>query len=175
VSGPSSPDQPTTIPERMGDRQDRIASLSEYFVANADRYVPGALRQAASDAGFNPGEIEEAYSRAATRHRDELSRPIRSRARWIVIVAYGLVYLAFAIAFLTFRNRIGGGPIALVFLTIALGIALWISFAWVNRRRPSAAQLPGAMLVMLALPMVLLIAVAGLCVASTGPGAFGVF
>jgi hypothetical protein len=48
-------------------------------------------------------------------------------------------------------------------------VALLISIRWVRGRRPSAEQLQGAMLTMLSLPLVLLVSVAGLCIATTRP------
>lgn len=176
MSEPTPARKPTDPSAWMGDTSDRIASLSEYFVAGADRYTPEALHLAASESGFSPEEIEEAYGRATEHQRsDEMARPLRTRARWIVLAAYGLVYVAFAVSFLTFANRYGGGVIALGILTVVLVIALSISMAWVKGRRPSTEHLQGAMMTMLAVPFVLLVAVAGLCVASTGPGAFGIF
>jgi len=176
VSGTPPDRKPTDPSTWIGKTTDRIASLSEYFAAGADRYTPEALRRAASESGFSPDEIEQAYARADERRRaDDLARPVRQRARRIVLAAYGLVYVAFAVPFLTFANRYGAGVIALIVLTVVLGIAYWISVTWVNRRRPTAEQVEGALVTMLAVPLFLLVAVAGLCVASTGPGAFGLF
>jgi uncharacterized membrane-anchored protein len=172
---PTPPDKPIEASAWAGPGQ-RIAALSDYFVAHAERFTPEALREAAAESGFATDEIDEAYRRAIERQRaDESVRPIRQRARRIVLAAYGLVYLAFAVLFLTSSNRYGGGVIALIILTIVLGIALLISVTWVNRRRPTAQQLEGALLTMLAVPLVVLVAVAGLCVASASPGAFGLF
>ncbi len=160
----------------MGATRDRVGSLTDYFLAGAERYTPEALRQAASEAGFSPDEIDEAHGRAIERRRDEeLAGPIRRRARRIVLVAYGLVYAAFVAAFLTVAYRLGAGIIAIIILTLVLLIALSISLAWVTSRHPSEDQVEGALAVMLAVPFVLLIAVAGLCVAGTTPGSYGIF
>ena len=160
----------------IGATRDRVASLSDYFLAGADRYTPEALRQAASESGFSPEEIDQAYGRAIERQRDEeVARPIRSRARRIVLAAYGLVYAAFAVAFLTFAYRLGAGIIALVIFSLALLVALSISLAWVRGRHPSADQVGVALVTMLTVPFVLLFAVAGLCVAGTTPGSLGIF
>lgn len=160
----------------IGATSDRVASLSDYFLAGAERYTPEALRQAASEAGYSPAEIDEAYRRVTARQRDEeIAGPIRRRARRIVLTAYGLVYAAFAVAFLTVAYRLGAGIIALIMLSLALPVLLAISLAWVRRRHPSEDQLEGALVAMLAVPFVLLFAVAGLCVVSTTPGAFGLF
>lgn len=160
----------------MGATSDRVASLGEYFLAGADRYTPEALRHAASESGFSPDEIDLAYGRAIERQRDEaVTGPIRRRARRTVLAAYGLVYATFVAAFLTVAYRLGAGIIAIIILSLVLLVALSISLAWVDRRRLAADQVQGAMLALLAVPFVLLFAVAGLCVAGTTPGSFGLF
>jgi hypothetical protein len=51
-------------------------------------------------------------------------------------------------------------------------IALVLGFVWVAARRPSAERAEGALGVMLAVPFVLLILVAGLCLVTTSPVIF---
>ena len=154
----------------IGATSDRVASLSEYFLAGAERYTPEALRQAASHSGFSQAEIEEAYGRATKRQRDEeLARPLRRRARWVVLAAYGLVYAAFFVAFLGYENRYGAATISLIVLTVVLGVALLISIQWIRGRRPTAEQIRDGMFTMIVFPLVLLGSVAGLCIATTRP------
>jgi hypothetical protein len=176
MTGPPEERKPKDPLSWIGATSDRVASLSEYFLAGAERYTPEALRQAASEAGYSPAEIDEAYGRATARQRDEeIAGPIRRRARRIVLTAYGLVYAGFAALFLTVAYRLGAGIIALVILSLALLIALSISLAWVRSRHPSESEVGGALAAMLVVPFALLLAVAGLCVAGTTPGAFGLF
>lgn len=85
------------------------------------------------------------------------------------------MYATFVAAFLTVAYRLGAGIIAIIILSLVLLVALSISLAWVDRRRLAADQVQGAMLALLAVPFVLLFAVAGLCVAGTTPGSFGLF
>ena len=169
MTGPPEERKPKDPSTWIGATSDRVASLSEYFVAGSERYTPEALRQAAGESGFNPAEIDEAYDRATKRQRvEELSRPIRRRARWIIVAAYGLVYAALALAFLGSENRYGGATIALAILTVVLLVALLISNAFLNRRT-AAGSLERALMTMLAVPLVLLVVVAGLCIATTNP------
>ena len=84
-------------------------------------------------------------------------------------MAYGLVYAAFFVAFLGYENRYGAATISLIVLTIVLGMALLISIRWVRGRRPTPEQLQDGMFTMLVLPLVLLVSVAGLCIATTQP------
>lgn len=168
MSGPTPARKPTDPLVWMGRTNDRTAALSEYFEAGADRYTPDALRRAATESGFSPMEVQEAYARAAERRRAaEVTRPIRRRARWIVLAAYGLTYLAFAVAFLgdginQYSFEIGG----LVVLAMVLGVALFPSLRWARSRGST-------LLAMLVVPFVLLVAISGLCFASTGPTYFG--
>jgi len=170
MTGPPEEQKPKDPATWIGETNDRVASLSEYFLAGAERYTPAALRQAASEAGFSAAEIDDAYARATSRQRDEeLARPLRRRARWVVLAAYGLVYAVFFVAFLGYENRYGAATISLIVLTVVLGVALLISIQWVRGRRPTAERLQGAMVTMLSLPLVLLVSVAGLCIATTRP------
>ena len=172
MDAPPPTQPPTGSPGWAGATEDRVDRLSAYFVEQGDRYTVEALRTAAADAGFTPEEIEAAAALVATRRQNaEAARPLRTRARWIVLVAYGLVYAALAVALLQAPNldNYGMGEFSLIVLTFLLGIALLISIVWVNRRGRSPARLEGAMLAMLVLPMILLLGVAGLCVATTRP------
>jgi hypothetical protein len=170
VTGPPEERKPKDPSAWIGKASDRVASLSDYFLAGAARYTPEALRQAASGAGYSPEEIEEAYSRANRRQRDEeVTAPVRRRALWIVVAAYALAYTALGVALVGSDNLYGAATIALGVLTFVLGVALLISINWVRGRRPSAERLQGAMLTMLSLPFVLLVSVAGLCIATTRP------
>lgn len=168
MTDPSSKEQPMDIPLWPG--ADRIVTLALYFSEHLDEYTPDALRQAATQSGFSPDEIEAAYAQAVERNRkDAQTRPLRTRARWIVLAAYGLVYAVLAVAFLTGNQAYGAGVIALGVLTVVLAIALGISFLWLRRRRASSDSMQGALMTLLAVPLVLLVAVTGLCVVTARP------
>lgn len=189
MSGPSPNDQPADQPADqpndqpadkasdvsawVGGSTDRVGSLAAYFVDHSGRYTHDALHQAARDGGFSPEEIEAADARAAIAlQAAEAIRPTRTLARRVVLVVYGLVYAAFAVALVTSTSLYGAGVIALVILTIVLGIALWSSFAWINRRGRKTVRPDGALATMLVVPVVLLVAVSGLCIATTRPFGF---
>lgn len=173
MTEPSEDRKPKDPSTWIGKTSDRVASLSDYFLAGADRWTPEALRQAAGDAGFSPEEIDAAHGLAARRRRDEeLNGPIRWRANRIVLAAYGLVLVAFAVPLLTVPSYFDLGHAALLILAIMLGTGLLISRTWINGRHPSD-QVERALVTMLAVPIVLLIAVAGLCAVSVGPSALG--
>lgn len=159
-----SNDKPTDISGWVVGRGDRIAALSDYFVAHADRFTPEALRKAAIDAGFSAAEIDDAYDRATTRQRnDELAQPLRSRARWIVLAAYAIVWLLFGAVYFLQPVTYNAGLFFQGVLTVALLIALVISRLWISGRRPDPGNAGRAMVVFLVVPVILLIGVAGLC------------
>jgi ABC-type multidrug transport system fused ATPase/permease subunit len=174
VTTPPPSDPPVRPTGWQAATEDRVDRLTAYFVEHEGRYTLEALRAAASDAGFTSEEIDLAGQRLATRREiAQASRPIRARARWIVLGAYALVYAVLAWALLSAPNlgSYGMGEFALIVLSVVLGIGLVISIVWVNRRR-LPARLEGALPGILALPLIMLVAVAGLCVVTTRP--FGV-
>lgn len=170
------PGQPPVSPTQWsGVVEDRVERLSAWLAEHSETYTPEALRTAAEDGGFTGDEIDAAVE-SAERRRDNLraAGPLRTRARVIVLGAYVLVYAGLAWALLSAPNLddYGSGEIALVVLTIVLGVSLLTSLAWVGRRGRAPARLEGALVAILVLPLILLGAVAGLCVVTTQP--FGV-
>ena len=153
----------------------RPRMLHQYLWSNRDRFTEAALATAALAAGYSTEEIAAAAAGVAKRRLDEAAvKPVKARARRYVLAAYGITFLAFAIAFLrpaapsnTYYR--GAGPLVLGILAFMLLIALSIGIAWVASRHPAAERAEGALGVMLAVPFVLLIVVAGLCAVTMSP------
>jgi hypothetical protein len=135
------------------------------MASHADRFTAEALRQASLEAGYTPEEIAQASDHA---DRAAAVRPIRARARWIVLGAYALVWVLFAMVYLTRDYAYGSGVVLQGILTISLLITLGISLLWVRWRRPDPSTVGRATAVFLALPVVLLVGVAGLCLPFVG-------
>jgi hypothetical protein len=152
-------------PARAGTPADRVNTLARYLASHAERFTPEALRQAALEAGYTPEEIAQASDRA---DRAAAVRPIRARAQWIVLGAYALVWVLFAMVYLTRDYAYGSGPVLQGILTISLLITLGISLLWLRWRRPDPSTVGRATAVFLALPVVLLVGVAGLCLPFVG-------
>jgi hypothetical protein len=95
-------------------------------------------------------------------------QPIRSRARVIVLVAYGLVWLAFAAVFLGRSTGYGTGPLLQVILSGALVFALLLSLVWIGGHRTDPSRAGRALVALLVVPVVLLVGVAGLCLPFVG-------
>jgi hypothetical protein len=144
---------------------DRVDALARYLGSHAGQFTPEALRQAAIDAGYTPDEIEQAADRA---RRAAAIRPIRARAQWIVLGAYALVWVLFASVYLTRDYSYGMGSVLQGILTISLLIALGLSLLWLRWRRPDPSTVGRATAVFLALPVILLVGVAGLCLPFVG-------
>jgi hypothetical protein len=158
------------------DASFRPQILHEYFWSNRDRFTEAALVAAAQPSGYAPDEIATAIGSVARRRADEAAaKPVKARARRYVLAVYGITFLVFAFALLRptaspdYSYYRGLGPVALGILGFTMLIALLLGLAWVGGRRPSAERAEGALGVMLAVPFVLLIVVAGLCVVTTGP------
>jgi hypothetical protein len=155
MTGPSN-DKPSDRASAKA-QGDRVNALARYLGSHADRFTPEALRRAAIDAGYTPDEIDQASDRARV---TAAVRPIRARAQWIVLGAYALVWLLFVYAY-------GTGTLQGI-LTISLLIALGLSLLWLRWRRPDPTTVGRATAVFLALPVILLVGVAGLCLPFEG-------
>jgi hypothetical protein len=143
-----------------------MAALVAYWHQHRDTYTPDALARASQQAGYDDVEIAKAKA-IVDQHAGAPSAAVRRRATWLVLLAYGLTYLFFGIAFLGPTAGNPYSPLAFFILTPVLGIALLVSIILLRRR--SLAQNAGATVASFLLaPMILLLIVAGLCVATTG-------
>jgi hypothetical protein len=161
MTGPSN-GKPTDLGPVEAQR-DRVDSLARYIGSHAGQFTTEALRQAAIDAGYTPDEIEQASARATAA---AAVAPIRAQARWIVLGAYALVWLLFAFVYL--NSDYAFGPVYQGILTVSLLIALGLSLLWLRWRRPDPSAVGRATAVFLALPVILLVGVAGLCLPFVG-------
>jgi len=180
MTDPSAP--PGAPAPRRGDTgfdaSFRPQILHEHFWSNRDRFTEVALAAAAQSSGYTPDEIATAIASVVKRRADEAAaKPVKARARRYVLAAYGITFLVFAFAFMRPTSpdssySHGFAPVALGVLGFTMLIALLIGLAWVGARHPSAERAEGALGVMLAVPFVLLVVVAGLCLVTTGPMIF---
>ena len=153
------------LPEAPAPTGSDSDALDSYIEANLDRFTEGSLRAAAERAGFSGDEIEKAIRRAGARRQ---TAPLAARARRIVLAAYAITYLVLVVGLVGRRDYSSDGGLLTLVLTIALGIALAIGLWWIGRRRTSAG-----LGTLLALPLVLLIAIGGICSFTSGsPFAF---
>ena len=158
-SGSGAPADPAAVGARTQ------ANLEAYLTTNGASYTEEALRAAARTAGYPDAVIDAAFTRVTAR---AASAPVRARARSIVLGAYLITFLVLTFGMATSNAAAIG--IAGAILAVTLGIALAISL-WVVRRSTGHGADAGLMVItgMLAVPMILLVIVAGLCVATGLP------
>ena len=160
------------LPDPPQDGESRIASLTTYLEANRETYTPDALAASARAAGYTEAEIEAALVRAG-RIAQGTTPQDRARARRLVVAIYVVTYLGFAFLFLRPESSAyGAGPIALIILAVSMGLMLLLSFWSIRRSRPRATTASGIVTALLVGPLILLVAVSGLCVATTAPMLF---
>ncbi len=163
---------PPAPPTGRGDGW-RGDTLESWWDRNGNAFTEDALRSAALAAGHDEAAVSAAID-GARRLADyrEAVKPVRAKARWIVLAAYGVVWSLFAVAFLGPRGGVGltsgMGPLLLVVLTISLALALAVSTIWLRSRSPDPAAIARGMAVFLVVPAILLIGIAGLCVPFAG-------
>lgn len=159
-----------TDPIETGSTQPKAdmptAGLEAYFTANRHGYTDEALAASARASGYSPAAIAGALAAAKAA---EMSAPLLARARVIVLFSYLLVYAVLVIGMLTNPSGYGAGAIGTVVLTVTLVVAWLISVVWI-RRRGRKIQVGGSgFTAVLALPVVLLVIVAGSCIATGLP------
>jgi hypothetical protein len=165
VPGPSS-DPPIVTP--TGGRAERVSTLVRYLETNRGRFTEDALMQAARAAGYPDDVLDEA--RARTRASAGVA-PVGQRVRRWILVAYLLTFALLTAGMFGSESarRYGGAFIGSIILAATLGVTLLVSLWWLRRQGgridPSAAGLAG----LLSLPLLLLVIVAGSCLATGLP------
>jgi hypothetical protein len=145
----------------------QVSMIVHYIERNQAQFTEEALLDAARGRGYPEDVVREAGARVRA---NTASGPVRHRARRWILTAYLLTFAVLTIGMLTSPSgQNGTGPIGAGILAVTLAIAFLLSIGWLGSRgRRIAGATPG-MVAFLAVPVVLLIAVAGICVASGLP------
>jgi len=168
---PPVPEPPTPLADGSGPPADiwvrpkTADGLAWWIFDHRASFTDDALERAAIAAGYSVEAYRSARDRVDARIAStEALRPVRSSAKRLVILAYAAVWAAFGLAFLSRADApySYAGPLHAV-LTVALIIGLAVSLLIIRRGRPEAGRPGRALLVFLAMPVILLIGVAGLC------------
>lgn len=154
----------------------RLRELATWIDRHRFTYTRPALEASAAGAGYTREEFEAAWPIAEVfgAPREAHRGRVKWRARAVVLVAYGLTWILFAIAYLRPLQTAssdqlnplqtpGYGQFMQAILTIALGTGFAISWVWTRSMRPDPERLVRALAVLLSVPVVLLVGVAGLC------------
>jgi hypothetical protein len=155
---------PPATPQTGWTEGGRVELLADWIAAQRGAFTESALERSAVAAGYTSDEFAQAV--AVTEMRSALG-PIRSTARRAVLAAYGIVWAVFALVFLGQPTAYGLGSILQLVLTIALGVGLAISLFVMRHGRPDPERRARALALLLAVPVVLLVGVAGLCLPFT--------
>jgi hypothetical protein len=164
---PTSPDAtPTAAPAAYPGQS--AESLSRYLEVHAASFTQEALARAARDAGYSDADIDQA---AALLRARAAAAPVRSRASRVVLVAYLSTFAVLAGGMFAseYARQYGGHVIGSVILAVTLGLALLIARWWVRARSGRAGDTAAGMAVLLSVPFVLLVIVAGLCIGTGMP------
>jgi hypothetical protein len=161
-----SPGPPIKTP--MGGHAERVSTVVRYLEANRDRFTEDALVQAAHDAGYPDDVLEEARGRARA---SAAAAPITQRARRWIRIAYLLTFAVLTIGMLAseYAQRYGAASIGIVVLAGALGLAFLISVGWLRWQGRDVDRSVTGAVVLLSVPVVLLLVVAGSCLATGLP------
>lgn len=171
LAGAASPPSPTPA-DRTGEEDipgARIAALTAYVEVNRERFTQAALRAAALDAGYTAAEFDAAWPAVGwTRPRD--AGP--SRIRWLVVAATIIAYVVGTWLLLSLSESLtaatgvpGGGV-----MWVVIGIAGAIGWFVLRDRHPSVSRGLGCgVLIVAVLPIVLIVAVLGICLVTGSP------
>lgn len=147
----------------------QVSMVVRYIEVNRDRFTEDVLVRAARGRGYPEDVVEEARARARANER---SAPARQRARRWIVAAYLLTFTVLTIGM--HANRYAGEYWAVAYigtgvLALTLGLALLVSLGWLAWLGPRIADHAPGMVLILTVPIVLLVTVAGLCVSTAFP------
>jgi hypothetical protein len=169
----TEPNAPASSPEQLivtptGGRAERVSTVARYLETNRDRFTEDALLKAARDRGYPDDVLEEARARARA---SATAAPVAKRARRWVLIAYLVTFALLTVGMLASESSrtYGAAYIGTVVLAGTLGIALLVSLGWLRWQGRKIGQSAAGAAVLLSIPLVLLVVVAGSCLATGLP------
>jgi hypothetical protein len=167
-TGSPAPSPEPRIVTPTGGHAERVATVVRYLGTNRDRFTEEALVKAARDAGYPDDVLEEARARARA---SATAAPIRQRARRWILIAYLLTFAVLTVGMLAseYSRQYGAAYIGAVVLAGALGLALLVSLGWLRWQGSKVGQSAAGAAVLLSVPAVLLVVIAGSCLATGLP------
>jgi peptidoglycan/LPS O-acetylase OafA/YrhL len=151
------------LPVPPQDGQTRIETLAAWTRANGARFTPEALARVAREAGYSEAEIAAAVARGGDA---ALGRSTRTRAAWVLAGLYLATFVVLVIPTTMVTQTYGVGPLILATL---LGLIGLVFFLRIRRGRSIPEATLAGFTSLLAVPVVLLLIVAGICVATVPP------
>ncbi|MEO5703677.1 MAG: hypothetical protein ABIZ52_00950 [Candidatus Limnocylindrales bacterium] len=147
-------------------RQEQLARVVRYFERNHGRFTEEVLAQRAREQGYPSDVIDEARGRL---RQLDATQPTRSRARRWILAAYVLTFAVLVIGMVTNEAQRSISGVGAGVLAMTLGIAYLISRRWLRWRGRKLIDATTGFTMLLSVPVILLVIVAGLCVASGLP------
>ncbi len=166
---PPSPGTVTTGPGAGHPDQSPASTLIDYIGTNRSAFTEAALRDAASAAGYTNEAIDESFSRIAAYPG---AGPIRARARKIVLLAYVAVFVVLYVAMAanrTLESEVQTFGIADRILAISLGAFLLMSLVSLRERKNDSERLRLGVGGLIAVPVLFLVVITGICVGTGLP------
>ncbi len=170
---PAESNPPVPHKNWEGRSLSRADSLADWIGRHQRSFTKQALERAALEAGYSAEAFDEANRVLEAREVKRAAlRPIKTTSQRLTLVAYALVWVGFATVYLGNypASVFVSGPALQQILTVSLGIGLGISLLLIRLGRPDPARPLRAMALLLAIPVILLLGVAGLCLPFTGGG-----
>ncbi len=145
-----------------------LTALNGYVAQYYGRYTDAALTDHLMRVGHQRADIEAALRTAAAADR---VGPVNARARMTVRLLYLVTYGLLVAGMLTNSGSgsYGAGAIGSIVLTVVLGLAFLIAVVWLRWRGSRNRAVASGMIAMLSVPLVLLVLVAGTCLATGLP------
>jgi hypothetical protein len=168
---PAEPIPP--VPHKNWEGRSRAENLADWIGRHQRSFTHQALERAALEAGYSTEAFDEANSVLVAREVKQAAlRPIKTSSQRLTLVAYAVVWVGFATVFLGnyTPSAYVSGPALQQILTVSLGIGLGISLLLIRLGRPDPARPLRALALLLAIPVILLLGVAGLCLPFAGAG-----
>jgi hypothetical protein len=171
--GPLPDDQaePATGPESAPPAWDLLSdsanpqaeALAAWIADQRGAHTMEALERSALESGYTKADFDEGVRLAGKAERErQVIKPLRHQARLIVLISYAVIWLLFATQYLLGPEG-SSGPGLQTILTISLLVTVGISLIWIAAVKPDPDRAQRALTILLAVPLVLLIGVAGLC------------
>lgn len=171
LAAAASPPSPTPA-DRTGEEDipgARIAALTAYVEVHRERFTEAALRAAAIAAGYTAAEFDAAWPAVGW---DRPQAVTSSRTRGAVVAGTTIAFVVGTWLLLSLAeslSRTTGIPGAGV-LWVVIGIAGAIGWFVLRDRHPSVSKGLGCgVLIVAVLPVVLIVAVLGICLVTGSP------
>jgi hypothetical protein len=149
-------------------RPEAVEAAAAWIVEHHERYSPDGLGAQLLAAGYSDAEVAAARAEAERRLAGGAPRgDLRARAAAILIVAFLGTWGILSWLLVAPRENTYG-PIAAGILAMVLAFVALLSLAVISQSRGLKRGAQGALVTILAVPFVLLVIVAGLCLATTG-------